>query len=56
MSNFYIRDEEQARGIIAAYEKCGICSECRLHTPEGWRCSYLYDRACAYLKQHKTEK
>ena len=55
MSNFFIRDEEQARGIIDAYEKCGVCNECWLNTPQGWRCSYLYERACAYLNQHKAE-
>ena len=58
MSSYYIRDLDQARAIIAAYERCSSCSDCPLHTPEGWRCSYLYDCAVRYIERHaeKTEK
>lgn len=57
MSSYYIRDLEQARAIIAAYERCSSCDRCPLHTPEGWRCSYLYDCAVRYIEHHaeKTE-
>lgn len=52
MSTYYIRDLEQARAIIAAYERCSSCDTCPLHTPEGWRCSYLYDCAVRYIERH----
>lgn len=53
MSKFYVRDEEQARFIVRAYDKCGVCADCPLHVPEGWRCGHLYDRAQAYLASHE---
>lgn len=49
MSKIYIATEEQARAIIRAYNHCAGCSDCPLHTPEGWHCSYLYECACKYL-------
>lgn len=55
MQKFYIRDSEQARAIVRAYKKCGMCSECILNGPEGWRCSYLYECAREYLDR-KTDK
>lgn len=56
MSNtYYIRDLEQARAIITAYERCSSCDRCPLHTPEGWRCSYLYDCAVKYIERHAEE-
>lgn len=50
MSNFVITSEDQARAIISAYNKCSGCGECPLHNAEGWRCSYLFECACRYLK------
>lgn len=35
MSNFYIRDLEQAQAILHIYNHCTICSECSLNGPEG---------------------
>lgn len=55
MSKFFIRDEEQARAIIRAYENCSVCSSCPLNTPEGWRCSYLCQQAENYIRQHTAE-
>lgn len=56
MSNaYYIRSLEQARAIIAAYERCSSCDACPLHTPEGWRCSYLHDCATRYIKRHAED-
>lgn len=52
MSTYYIRDLEQAKAIIAAYERCSSCDSCPLCTPEGWRCSYLHDCALRYIEQH----
>lgn len=49
---FYIRSKEQALAIIKRYEKCGTCSECGLQAG-GWQCSYLYDKALAYVEKHK---
>ncbi len=56
MSNtYYIRSLEQARAIITAYERCSSCDACPLHTPEGWRCSYLHDCATRYIKRHAED-
>lgn len=52
MSTYYIRGLEQAKAIIAAYERCSSCDRCPLCTPEGWRCSYLYDCAVNYIERH----
>lgn len=52
MSTYYINDIKQAEAIITAYEHCGSCDACPLHTPEGWRCSYLYDCATRYIERH----
>ena len=52
---FFIRDKAAARAIIDAYQRCRICSECILHTPEGWKCSYQYDCAVRYLETHQEE-
>lgn len=49
---FYVRSAEQAHAIIDAYRKCGICSDCPLNSPEGWRCSYLEEQARRYLERH----
>ena len=46
--SYYIRSLEQARAIITSYERCSSCDACPLHTPEGWRCSYLHDCATRY--------
>lgn len=50
---FMIYSKEQAKRILEAYKKCGICSECALHSPEGWKCSYLAEQARKYLKKKK---
>lgn len=55
MSNYYIRSLQHALDIIAAYEHCGSCDRCPLSTPEGWRCSYLYDCALRYIERHKQD-
>lgn len=55
MSNYYIRSLRHALDIIAAYEHCGSCDRCPLSTPEGWRCSYLYDCALRYIERHKQD-
>ena len=55
MSNFYIRDIDHAKSIIAAYERCGSCDQCPLSTPEGWRCAYLYDVALRYIERHADD-
>lgn len=52
MSRFFIKSVEQAQAILAAYKRCGSCSECPLDTPEGWRCSYLAEQAERYLEKH----
>lgn len=52
MNTYYIRDLAHAKAIIAAYERCSSCDACPLHTPEGWRCSYLHDCAVRYIKRH----
>ena len=52
MQNFVIRNAEQARAIIDAYNRCPGCSDCPLSTPEGWRCSYLVEQARKYLSRH----
>ena len=55
--SYYIRSLEQARAIITAYERCSSCDACPLHTPEGWRCSYLHDCATRYISaMPKMEK
>lgn len=56
MSTYYIRSLEQAKAIITAYERCGSCDRCPLHTSEGWRCSYLYECAVNYIKRHDAKK
>lgn len=56
MKTYYIRSLEQAKAIIAAYERCGSCDRCTLHTAEGWRCSYLYECAVNYIKHHDAKK
>lgn len=53
MQKFIIRDTAQAEQIMHAYEHCTTCSECLLHTPEGWRCSYMYQQAKRYLQNNK---
>lgn len=53
MSNFYIRDIEQAQAIIKAYERCSNCADCPLNTPEGWACGYLYNVAVDYINHNK---
>ena len=53
--SYYIRSLEQARAIITAYERCSSCDACPLHTPEGWRCSYLHDCATRYIKRHAED-
>ena len=55
MNTYYIRDLEHAKAIIAAYERCSSCDACPLHTPEGWRCSYLHDCATRYIKRHAED-
>lgn len=50
MKDVFIRDEEMAMAIIDRYEKCGVCSECWLQA-EGFRCSYVYEKALAYLNR-----
>ncbi|WP_455501193.1 hypothetical protein [Gemmiger sp.] len=55
MNDFYIRNKETAKKIIEVYKKCGTCSECILHIPEGWMCTYQYDKAVEYLKKHEGE-
>lgn len=52
MNNYYIRSIEQAKSIINAYEHCSNCGACTLNMPEGWKCSYLYELALAYIEQH----
>ena len=47
---FFIRDKAAAQAIIDAYRECWVCSECILHTPEGWKCSYQYECAVQYLE------
>ena len=51
--DFYIDSVRQAKAIIEAYHRCGICGNCPLHTCEGWRCGYLYEMAVKYLKKVK---
>ena len=55
MSTFHIRDLEQARAIVNAYERCGSCDRCPLDTPEGWRCGYLHDVATRYIERHAND-
>lgn len=57
MSTYHIRSLKQAKAIIAEYERCSSfsCGDCPLHTPEGWRCSYLYDCAVRYIERHAKE-
>lgn len=55
MNTYYIRNLEHAKAIIAAYERCSSCDACPLHTPEGWRCSYLHDCATRYIKRHAED-
>lgn len=55
MTTYYIRSLEQANAIIKAYERCGSCDRCPLHTAEGWRCSYLYECAVRYIEQHADD-
>ena len=52
VSRFFIRDMEQARAILNAYQRCAGCSECPLDTPEGWRCSYMAEQAEKYIENH----
>ena len=52
---FFIRDKAAAQAIIDAYQQCRICSECILHTPEGWKCSYQYECAGRYLENQQEE-
>ena len=56
MSNFYIRDLEQAQAILRAYNHCTICSECSLNGPEGWKCSYLAELAQQYIEEHRQDQ
>lgn len=51
MSSYYIRDAAHAAAIIAAYQKCRNCGECDLNS-EGWKCSYIYEQAQKYIKNH----
>lgn len=53
MSELYIQNKEQAKKIIKAWNNCRICSECKLNSPEGWKCSYIKEQAEKYLKEHK---
>lgn len=53
MNELHIRTKEQAEAIIKAWEECRICSECKLNSPEGWRCSYIKEQAEKYLKENK---
>lgn len=53
MQTYYIRDNEHAEKIIYAYNHCKTCSECILNTPEGWRCSHMYEQAQKYLEKKK---
>lgn len=53
MKDVFNRDKEMAKVIVALYEKCGICSECWLQA-YGFRCSYLYEKALAYLNRKET--
>jgi hypothetical protein len=53
---FFIRDKAAAQAIIDAYQQCRICSDCILHTPEGWKCSYQYECAVRYLENHQEDK
>lgn len=53
--SYYIRSLEHARAIITAYKRCSSCDACPLHTPEGWRCSYLHDCATRYIKRHAED-
>lgn len=52
----FIRDKAAAQAIIDAYQQCRNCSDCILHTPEGWRCSYQYECAVRYLEDHQEDK
>jgi hypothetical protein len=52
----FIRDKAAAQAIIDAYQQCRNCSDCILHTPEGWRCSYQYECAMRYLEDHQEDK
>lgn len=52
---FFIRNKAAAQAIIDAYQQCRICSDCILHAPEGWKCSYQYECAVQYLKNHQEE-
>lgn len=56
MNTYYIRDLEQAKAIVTAYERCCGCDRCPLSTAEGWRCSYLYDCAVRYIERHSEAK
>ena len=52
MARYYITDKAHALRIIDAWEnKCGHCDDCILHTPEGWKCGYLYELAKAYIEK-----
>lgn len=35
----------------AEYNKCRNCGECDLNA-EGWKCSYIYEQAQKYIKNH----
>lgn len=48
--------KEQAEAIIKAWNECSTCSECKLNTPEGWRCSYLKEQAEKYLRRKENGK
>ena len=55
MSSYYIRDAAHAAAILDEFRRCGNCGNCGLNTPEGWRCSYLYDCAVRYIERHAEE-
>lgn len=55
MQKFYIRSRAHAEAILRAYSKCGVCAECALNSPEGWRCSYLAEQAMKYLEKEGRE-
>ena len=53
MSEFKIYSKEQAEEILKLYENCSICANCKINSPEGWRCSHIKEQAEKYLKEHK---
>lgn len=55
MANYYIRDAAHAAVILDAYRRCSDCGNCALNTPEGWRCSAMWEQAEKYLRDHREE-